>query len=159
MKDVVENLDQNVSEGGTNFSAGQRQLMCLARAIIRNNRILVMDEATANVDPQYVFVLLLPYLIITNCCFRTDSLIQNTIRTNFKDCTVLTIAHRLNTVMDSDEVIVMEAGEVVEFGPPYELLQKTDGFLNKMVKETDKSMESKLRQIATQSYVKVPKKT
>lgn len=108
VSDLPDGLASKISEGGTNFSVGQRQLVCLARAILRENRILVMDEATANVDPQ------------------TDGLIQATIRSKFRDCTVLTIAHRLHTIIDSDKVMVMDAGRVVEFGSPYELMTKSD---------------------------------
>lgn len=134
LKDAVDNLDQYVSEGGTNFSVGQRQLMCLARAILRNNKVLVMDEATANVDPH------------------TDSLIQTTIRKNFESCTVLTIAHRLNTIIDSNKVLVMNFGEAVEFGHPHELLQNTDGFFSRMLHETGKTMEENLRQLAKEAF-------
>jgi ATP-binding cassette subfamily C (CFTR/MRP) protein 4 len=136
LKDAVDGLDQRVNEGGSNFSAGQRQLICLARAIVRNNRILVLDEATANVDPA------------------TDALIQATIRKNFKDCTVLTIAHRLNTIMDSDKVLVMDAGRAVEFGHPHQLLQNADGYFSKMLKETGPTLESQLRQVAKNDFDK-----
>lgn len=135
LKDVVSDLPRGlqskITEGGTNFSVGQRQLVCLARAILRENRILVMDEATANVDPQ------------------TDALIQTTIRNKFRQCTVLTIAHRLHTVMDSDKVLVMDAGRAVEFGSPFELLtqSKTHIFYG-MVKQTGNTTFESLLKVA-----------
>ncbi|XP_045503254.1 probable multidrug resistance-associated protein lethal(2)03659 isoform X2 [Colias croceus] len=129
-------LNSRMSEGGGNFSVGQRQLVCLARAIVRRNRLLVLDEATANVDPQ------------------TDALIQTTIRNKFADCTVLTIAHRLHTVMDSDKVLVMDAGQMVEFDHPHILLQKPDGVLRGMVEQTGRSMAEILAKVASQAYNK-----
>lgn len=134
VQDLTAGLLSKMSEGGTNFSVGQRQLVCLARAILRNNKILVLDEATANVDPQ------------------TDNLIQQTIRKNFADCTVLTIAHRLNTVMDSDKVIVMDAGTLREFDHPYILLQDTKSIFYGMVHQTGKVIAETLYKIAEQSY-------
>nr|XP_023015460.1 probable multidrug resistance-associated protein lethal(2)03659 [Leptinotarsa decemlineata] len=129
-------LNTKVSEGGTNFSVGQRQLVCLARAIIRNNKILVLDEATANVDPH------------------TDALIQNTLREKFVDCSVFTIAHRLHTVMDSDKILVMNAGTVEEYDHPYILLQNENGVLRSLVEATGYSTSKHLESIAEENYLK-----
>ncbi|GJQ74461.1 hypothetical protein Trydic_g21331 [Trypoxylus dichotomus] len=136
MKEAIPSLDFEIAGGGSNFSVGQRQLLCLARAILRNNKILVLDEATANVD------------------HRTDSLIQTTIRKKFSQCTVLTIAHRLNTIMDSDKILVMAAGKMMEYDRPYKLLQNTNGFLYKMVEETGPVIMEQLINIAAETYSK-----
>ncbi|XP_065205456.1 multidrug resistance-associated protein 1-like isoform X2 [Planococcus citri] len=98
-------LSHEITEGGENFSVGQRQLICLARALLRKTKILILDEATAAVD------------------LETDDLIQSTIRKEFADCTVLTIAHRLNTIMDYDKIIVLDNGYVVEYDSPHVLLE------------------------------------
>nr|QJQ50001.1 ABC transporter family C protein ABCC2 [Ostrinia furnacalis] len=134
LKDAIPALDYKVSEGGTNFSMGQRQLVCLARAVLRSNKVLVMDEATANVDPQ------------------TDALIQKTIRQQFTDCTVITIAHRLVTIMDSDRVLVMDKGQAVEFDYPYVLLSNPDSHLNFLVRETSDNMSKVLFEMAKTKY-------
>ncbi|KAI8429941.1 hypothetical protein MSG28_000407 [Choristoneura fumiferana] len=134
--ELAAGLSSHMSEGGGNFSVGQRQLVCLARAVVRRNRLLVLDEATANVDPQ------------------TDALIQTTIRNKFADCTVLTIAHRLHTVMDSDKVLVMDAGQMVEFDHPHILLSRPGGVLRGMVDQTGRAMADMLARIALQSYSK-----
>ncbi|XP_053212746.1 ATP-binding cassette sub-family C member 4-like [Panonychus citri] len=128
--ELHDHLDHEIREGGSNFSVGQRQLVCLGRALLRNNKVLVIDEATANVD------------------LKTDSLIQHTIRTKFSKCTVLTIAHRLNTIIDSNRVLVLDAGQVVEFDIPYELLQKKSSIFSQLVTQTGKSMSAKLLKMA-----------
>ncbi|XP_061548514.1 ATP-binding cassette sub-family C member 4-like isoform X2 [Phycodurus eques] len=138
MKAAVEELPNKLeallTESGSNFSMGQRQLLCLARAILRKNRILVIDEATANVDP------------------RTDSLIQQTIRGKFQECTVLTIAHRLNTIIDCDRILVLDAGKVHEYDEPYVLLQNHDGLFYQMVQQTGQAEAASLLNAAKQVH-------
>ncbi|XP_077055732.1 ATP-binding cassette sub-family C member 4 [Siphateles boraxobius] len=135
VEELPSKLETELAESGSNFSVGQRQLVCLARAILRKNRILIIDEATANVDP------------------RTDELIQKTIREKFKECTVLTIAHRLNTIIDSDRILVLDAGRIHEYDAPHVLLQNQNGILYKMVQQTGKAEASSLLQTAKQAYM------
>ncbi|XP_031814417.1 multidrug resistance-associated protein 4 [Sarcophilus harrisii] len=138
LKEAIEDLpgkmDTELAEAGSNFSVGQRQLVCLARAILRKNRILIIDEATANVDP------------------RTDELIQKTIREKFDQCTVLTIAHRLNTIIDSDKIMVLDAGRLKEYDEPYVLLQNKESLFYKMVQQTGKAEATVLTETAKQVY-------
>ncbi|XP_071185883.1 ATP-binding cassette sub-family C member 4-like isoform X2 [Salvelinus alpinus] len=138
LKSAVEELPNKMetvlAESGSNFSVGQRQLVCLARAVLRKNRILIIDEATANVDP------------------RTDELIQKTIRDKFRECTVLTIAHRLNTIIDSDRILVLDAGQIHAYDEPYTLLQNHDGIFFKMVQQTGRQEAVALLQSAKQAY-------
>ncbi|XP_022358423.1 multidrug resistance-associated protein 4 isoform X3 [Enhydra lutris kenyoni] len=140
LKEAIEELpgklDTELAESGSNFSVGQRQLVCLARAILRRNRILIIDEATANVDP------------------RTDELIQKKIREKFAQCTVLTIAHRLNTIIDSDKIMVLDSGRLKEYDEPYVLLQNEESLFHKMVQQLGKAEAAALTETAKQEYFK-----
>jgi ATP-binding cassette subfamily C (CFTR/MRP) protein 4 len=109
IESLKDGLQTYCSESNNLFSVGQKQLVCLARAVIRKTKILVLDEATANVD------------------LETDNLIQTKLRELFGGCTVLIIAHRLATIIDADRILVMTAGSAGEFGHPYRLLVKEIG--------------------------------
>lgn len=110
-------LDAPVAENADNFSVGQKQLICLARALLRKSRVLVLDEATASVDHS------------------TDLVIQKTL-SEVKDRTILTVAHRLNTVVTYDRILVLDHGQVAQIGRPYDLLQDSDGPFRKLVEQT-----------------------
>ncbi|KAJ1352842.1 Canalicular multispecific organic anion transporter 2 [Parelaphostrongylus tenuis] len=107
-------FQHHIEEGGHNISVGQRQLICLTRALLRKSRVIVLDEATAAIDTQ------------------TDMLIQATMRTQFASSTVITIAHRLNTILDYDRVLVMDAGRIAEFDSPQQLLSQKNSIFRSM---------------------------
>jgi ABC-type multidrug transport system fused ATPase/permease subunit len=119
-----------VDEGGSNFSVGQRQLLAMARCLLRQTHVLLLDEATAAVDVE------------------TDALLQQMIRKNFRDKTVLTIAHRLNTIMDSDRILVLDSGHIAEFDTPKNLLKNKKSVLSGMVEATGPITAAYLREIA-----------
>lgn len=124
-------LDAMVEEGGKNFSVGERQLICLARAILANPSVLVLDEATASVDGE------------------TDAVIQKMLRSRFVGTTLLTVAHRLNTIMDYDVILVMDEGKAAEFGPPEELLSNKNGIFSQLVESTGKESSAALHKLAS----------
>ncbi|KAH9747870.1 ABC transporter C family member 2 [Citrus sinensis] len=133
LKDAIRRnslgLDAQVSEAGENFSVGQRQLLSLSRALLRRSKILVLDEATAAVD------------------VRTDALIQKTIREEFKSCTMLIIAHRLNTIIDCDRILLLDSGRVLEYDTPEELLSNEGSSFSKMVQSTGAANAQYLRSL------------
>merc|ERR1711871_1722587 len=118
-------LDAKVAEYGENMSQGQRQLLCLGRALLKDCHLLLRDEATSSIDRE------------------TDALVQNTIANSFEGCTILTIAHRVETVIENDKILVLDRGEVVEFDSPSSLLEKNSGedqsAFSKIVMEGGKS--------------------
>jgi ABC-type multidrug transport system fused ATPase/permease subunit len=138
LKGVVEampgKLDAAVSEFGENLSVGQRQLLCLARVLLRRCRIVLLDEATSSVD------------------FATDQLMQASIRSSFGHCTILTIAHRLNTVINSDKVLVMDGGLAAEFDHPHVLLSRPDSAFSALVEEMGPAAAAALRAKAAEAY-------
>lgn len=119
-KACVRSLEDEVLEGGNNFSAGQRQLVVIGRALLREASIIICDEATAAVDAE------------------TDSRMQTIFRTDFANATCLTVAHRLNTIMDSDFVLVMDDGAAAEFDTPHNLLQQENGVFKSLVETWEK---------------------
>ncbi|KAI9346899.1 P-loop containing nucleoside triphosphate hydrolase protein [Obelidium mucronatum] len=123
-------LDAQVDSGGENLSVGERQLLCLSRAMLKSPKILIMDEATANVD------------------YETDAMIQKALREDFKDATVLTIAHRLNTVIDYDRVMVLEKGSIAEFDSPKNLLNDESTMFSLLVAQTGESNAAMLKEMA-----------
>lgn len=135
----TQGLEFVINEGGSNFSVGQRQLICLARAIVRRNKILVLDEATANVDPE------------------TDIFIQRTIANQFDHCTVITIAHRLVTIVDSDRVLVLDRGEVREFAEPFELIKDENSLFSQMVSSSAQQAPRLRKLIEDHHSKKVPR--
>jgi len=129
-------LETEVAEGGSNFSVGERQLLNLARALLAKPKVLLLDEATASIDGE------------------TDALIQKMLRERFKETTLITIAHRLNTIMDYDLILVMDKGRAVEFGNPVHLLEQK-GLLFELVNATGEESSRALHGIARLSLVRM----
>ena len=115
LKEYVNTLTDIVDEGGQNFSVGQAQLICVARALLSRSKVIVLDEATAAIDVE------------------TDRVIQNALRDGFRDSTCITIAHRINTIMDSDRILVMDQGQVAEYDSPSNLLKNPTSIFTSLV--------------------------
>ena len=129
IENLPEDLHSNLAENGSNFSVGERQLLCLARATLQKSRILILDEPTANVDSH------------------TDKLLQEAVNKTFAGATIISIAHRLDTIIDSDLILVLGGGKVLEYGSPAELI-KTNGHFSRMVDDTGTEMSKELKRRA-----------
>ena len=124
LADSVKTLEDGVDDNGSNLSVGQRQLLCIARALLSKAKIIIMDEATAAVDVE------------------TDAAIQHTIREEFAYATCLTVAHRLNTILDSDKVMVMDKGRIAEYDTPQKLLSNPKSLFYALVENWESTQEA-----------------
>ena len=115
----INPLDAEIEENGGNLSVGERQMLVLAKALLRHTRIFVLDEATASVDAE------------------TDRRVQEVLQQEFHDHTVLTIAHRIDTIMHYDRVMVLSAGQIVEFDAPAELLKNSESLFSKLAADAN----------------------
>lgn len=129
-----------IEDGGTNLSVGQRQLICIARAFISKPKILLMDEATANIDE------------------KTDQAVQGLIKSEFSETTVITIAHRLNTIIQYDKILVLNQGKLIEFGTPRDLLEKDSGYFKAMVGENGENFIQQMWQLIEEKELADDKK-
>ncbi|XP_045018396.1 ATP-binding cassette sub-family C member 4-like isoform X1 [Bubalus bubalis] len=140
LKESIEGLpakmNTELAESGLNLSVGQKQLVCLARALLRKNQILIIDKATSHVDP------------------RTDEFIQKRIRERFAQCTVLTIAHRLSTVIDCERIMVLDSGTQKEYSWPHRLLQDRNSLFYTMVQQLGEAEAAVLTKRAKEVYFK-----
>lgn len=140
LKETVERLQGGlnapVAEGGDSLSQGQKQLFCLCRVLLRSFRVLLLDEATSSVD------------------FQTDQAMQKTIREGFGTCTIITVAHRLNTVIDSDRIVVLDSGNVIESGHPHTLLSQPGSAFGALLDELGAATAAGLRARAADNYAK-----
>merc|ERR1712228_308064 len=123
VKEKEDGIYYQMGENGLNLSKGQRQLICISRALLKKPKILLLDEATSNID------------------YENDQLIQRSIRDNFggKECTILTIAHRLDTIMDSDKIMVLDKGKLAEFDSPSNLLSDKNGIFYNLYNSSSSS--------------------
>ena len=123
-RDNNAGLELEIKEGGQNLSTGEKQLISISRAILRKTKIVCLDEATANID------------------INTEHVIQQLIHDELRDCTVITVAHRLNTIIQSDRVLVLSYGEVAEFDKPQDLLKNSNSIFYSLVQELKRKEES-----------------
>eukprot|EP00546_Thalassionema_frauenfeldii_P021263 CAMPEP_0178902844 /NCGR_PEP_ID=MMETSP0786-20121207/4830_1 /TAXON_ID=186022 /ORGANISM="Thalassionema frauenfeldii, Strain CCMP 1798" /LENGTH=907 /DNA_ID=CAMNT_0020574155 /DNA_START=729 /DNA_END=3452 /DNA_ORIENTATION=- len=137
--DTKDLLSTKVEEGGSNYSVGERQLLNLARSLLSQPKVLVLDEATASIDGE------------------TDNFVQKMLRTRFPNTTLVTVAHRLNTIMDYDLILVMDEGHAVEFGPPYELLCNQQGSFSDLVNSSGSQNATALRESAKAAHEQMTK--
>jgi ABC-type multidrug transport system fused ATPase/permease subunit len=133
VSDKEDKLEYIVEGGGLNMSVGERSLLCLARAFLRRPKVILLDESTASLDEE------------------SDAIIQETVRDLFKDATIISIAHRLKTIIDNDVVMVMDQGQILEFDSPHNLLQDIHSEFSKLVDETGKANASLLRSMAKEA--------
>ncbi|KTW28893.1 hypothetical protein T552_01522 [Pneumocystis carinii B80] len=129
---IFLDLNTQIEEGGNNLSHGQRQLICLARSLLKSSRIIIMDECTASID------------------YNMDTKIQKTIRSEFSCCTILTIAHRLKSIIDYDKILVLDSGKLLEYDHPYLLLQNPQSEFRFMCESSGEY--NTLRQLAQEAY-------